>query len=168
MNWEAIAAIGQMLGSVAVFLTLGYLAVQVNHGRRDTQRSINETRGETLRQLVMLKVTDERVRSLNLKVDTLLGMSQRHYAFAQQIKERTGITDEEAELLWWEQLAWWNYRTHTLPYLHELPSGAQRHFVFGLKGYRDVPLHRLWYETNKFSLDPDAVRYVDNLSDERG
>jgi hypothetical protein len=29
MNWEAIAAIGQMLGSVAVFVTLGYLAVQI-------------------------------------------------------------------------------------------------------------------------------------------
>ena len=166
MNWDAIGAVGQMLGSVAVLFTLGYLAVQVNHGRRDTQRSINERRGETLRQLVMLKVTDERARSLNLKVRTLLGMPQ--HAFAQQIKERTGITDEEAELLWWEQFAWWNYRTHTLAYLHELPSGAQQHFVFGMKGYRDVPLFRLWYETNKFSLDPDAVRYVDNLSAEPG
>ena len=29
MNWDAIAAIGQVLGSLAVFITLGYLALQV-------------------------------------------------------------------------------------------------------------------------------------------
>ena len=38
MNWEAIAAIGQMLGSVAVFVTLGYLAMQVGQAKRQVQR----------------------------------------------------------------------------------------------------------------------------------
>ena len=33
MNWDAIGAIGQMLGSIAVFVTLGYLAVQVRRIR---------------------------------------------------------------------------------------------------------------------------------------
>jgi hypothetical protein len=50
-----------VLGSIAVFVTLGYLGAQVRHGRSDTQRSIIATRGDTLRQLVMAKVTDERV-----------------------------------------------------------------------------------------------------------
>ena len=31
MNWEEVGAIGQVLGSIAVFVTLGYLAVQVKH-----------------------------------------------------------------------------------------------------------------------------------------
>ena len=31
MNWDAIGAVGQMLGSVAVLFTLGYLALQVKH-----------------------------------------------------------------------------------------------------------------------------------------
>ena len=161
MNWDEVGAIGQVLGSLAVFITLGYLAIQVRHGRSDTQRSIIATRGETLRQLVMVKVTDERVLNLNLKVQTLLGAPQQ--PFAEQLMERTGITTEEAHLLWWEQFAWWNYRTHTLPYLHELPLGAQQHFVIGMKGYRVDPLLRLWFDTSRFFLDPDAVRYVDNL-----
>ncbi len=33
MNWEAIGAIGEILGALAVVLTLGYLAVQVRHTR---------------------------------------------------------------------------------------------------------------------------------------
>ncbi|MDX1403333.1 MAG: hypothetical protein R3192_02285 [Woeseiaceae bacterium] len=35
MNWEAIAAIGEMLGAVGVILTLGYLAHQI---RQNTQQ----------------------------------------------------------------------------------------------------------------------------------
>jgi hypothetical protein len=37
MNWEAIGAVGQLLGSVAVFVTLGYLAVQVRYTRRQLE-----------------------------------------------------------------------------------------------------------------------------------
>ena len=29
MNWEALGAIGEIVGAVAVVLTLGYLAVQI-------------------------------------------------------------------------------------------------------------------------------------------
>lgn len=34
MNWEEVGAIGQMLGSIAVFITLGYLSLQVRHARQ--------------------------------------------------------------------------------------------------------------------------------------
>jgi len=32
MDWEAVGAISEGLGAVAVFLTLGYLSVQVRYG----------------------------------------------------------------------------------------------------------------------------------------
>ena len=34
MNWNAIGAIGQLVGSIAVFVTLGYLSIQVRHARK--------------------------------------------------------------------------------------------------------------------------------------
>lgn len=34
MDWNAVGALGQVLGSFAVFVTLAYLAVQVRHARR--------------------------------------------------------------------------------------------------------------------------------------
>jgi hypothetical protein len=37
MNWEAIGAVGEILGALAVLITLVYLARQVRHGRRDQQ-----------------------------------------------------------------------------------------------------------------------------------
>ena len=41
MNWEAIGAIGEIVGALAVVLTLGYLANQVRHAKEaaaDTNR----------------------------------------------------------------------------------------------------------------------------------
>ncbi|MFT5794036.1 MAG: hypothetical protein ACI9OF_002088 [Saprospiraceae bacterium] len=30
MNWDAVSAIGEILGTLVVFITLGYLTVQLN------------------------------------------------------------------------------------------------------------------------------------------
>ena len=37
MNWEAIGAVGEIIGAVAVVITLAYLAVQVRHSREATE-----------------------------------------------------------------------------------------------------------------------------------
>lgn len=42
MNWEALAAVGQILGALAVFITLIYLTVQVKHA--NTQAEIESHR----------------------------------------------------------------------------------------------------------------------------
>jgi len=39
MNWEAISAVGEIVGATAVVVTLIYLAVQVRHGTKATQAS---------------------------------------------------------------------------------------------------------------------------------
>jgi hypothetical protein len=45
MNWEAIGAIGEILGAVAVFGSLLYLGLQIKHSRQSSQ-------AETERQLI--------------------------------------------------------------------------------------------------------------------
>jgi hypothetical protein len=42
-----IGAIGQVLGSIAVFVTLGYLTLQVRHAREEVRRSVTQTRLDT-------------------------------------------------------------------------------------------------------------------------
>ena len=34
MNWEGIGAVGEILGAIAVMITLGYLAVQIRQNAR--------------------------------------------------------------------------------------------------------------------------------------
>ena len=166
MNWEAIAAIGQMLGSIAVFVTLGYLAVQIGHARGEVRRSINQSRSETVRQFYMTYATDERLDNVRQKSHILLGGQPT--GFARELMERTGMTAEEATAVFWDQMAWWTYRTQTIPYLDELPHGERKSFEFGVKHYRTLPTATLWYERNRSYLNPDAVRYVDNLLAQSG
>jgi len=117
MNWEAIAAIGQMLGSIAVFVTLGYLAVQIRHARGEVRRSINQSRSETVRQFYMTYATDERLENVRQKAHILL--AGQPTGFARELMERTGMTAEEATAVFWDQMAWWSYRAQTIPYLDE-------------------------------------------------
>ena len=44
MNWDGVGAVGEALGSIAVFVTLGYLAIQVRHARDDVRRSVSTAR----------------------------------------------------------------------------------------------------------------------------
>ena len=39
MDWEAIGAVGEILGAGAVFLSLGYLAIQVKVASTTTKQS---------------------------------------------------------------------------------------------------------------------------------
>lgn len=53
VNWEAIGAIGEMVGAAAVILTLGYIAVQIRQNRRQIEENTESVRAasrdETLR-----------------------------------------------------------------------------------------------------------------------
>lgn len=46
-NWEAIGAIGEILGAIAVVSTLAYLAVQIRESRTATAADIYQTRAAT-------------------------------------------------------------------------------------------------------------------------
>ena len=73
MNWEEVGAIGQVLGSIAVFITLGYLAVQVRHARQEARRAISQSRGETLRQLYRQARQRTNLTPLTTKANAALG-----------------------------------------------------------------------------------------------
>ena len=42
MNWEAISAIGELIGAAAVVITLGYLAVQIRQSTRTNAAAIRQ------------------------------------------------------------------------------------------------------------------------------
>ena len=161
MNWDAIGAIGQMLGSLAVFITLGYLAVQVTHARREVKRSVSQIRGEASRELILNRVNNQWLTSLNAKANNALGPARQPFAVA--LMERVGLTYEEGITLNWEQTAWWQYRAHAIAYADELTATERASFDFTMRESYRLPLARLWYDTTKANLDADAVRYIDNL-----
>ena len=59
MNWEAIGAVGESLGSIAVFVTLGYLAIQIRHARAEASRALSQGRMEANRALLSLDLEEQ-------------------------------------------------------------------------------------------------------------
>jgi hypothetical protein len=162
MNWEAIAAIGQMLGSIAVFVTLGYLAIQVKHARQESRRALSQGRSEAHRDL-LAQQRDVRVLGATMKADADLGVPPQ--ATAAALMEQGGLTLEEAFCVISMNTAWWTYFLQIIPYVDELPAMERTAFENRVRGaYGHPGASRLFYETYlERTAHPDALRYIDNL-----
>jgi hypothetical protein len=90
-----IAAIGQMLGSIAVFVTLGYLSVQVRHARSAMRRSIARDRLDRFIQIGMPLVTDERLAALHMKINEAL-VGEARPPFVTTAMQQFELTKEQA------------------------------------------------------------------------
>ena len=165
MNWDAIGAVGQVLGSIAVLVTLGYLGAQVRHARREVQRGFIQARNESARGLLMARAVDEQLNSILVKADTASGKQPTPFVAA--LMQHCDLTAEEAHRADLYNWAWWNLRGHTILYLDELPENLRMDFDLRMRrAYGGVGAERLWYQEWKLSLeslDPVAVRYIDNL-----
>jgi hypothetical protein len=159
--------LSQILGAIAVFATLAYLAVQVRHAREETRRAISQSRAETLRQLLMTDATDEHLGGIRSKASTM-----PDGAFASgaglALMQRTGITSEEATALSVREFEWSQYRAQVIRKLYELAPGDRIAFDVVARGVYSSSLGGLWFEATKPFLDPDAVGYVGKLIAQAG
>ena len=162
MNWDAIGALGQMLGSIAVFVTLGYLAGQVRYARTETRRALSQGRAEAARD-ILARQTLDRINSAHLKAEAALGGV--HSPFMTALIEQAGLMEEEASLLHWTQYSWWMYRLQIIPHVDELTPMERRSFDSSLAANYGLPgVHRLFYETQiKPFAHPDAIHYVESV-----
>lgn len=58
MNWEAIGAAGQILGSVAVFVSLAYLAIQIRRSTAQAKANAFTQMNQMAQELCLLLATD--------------------------------------------------------------------------------------------------------------
>ena len=94
MNWDAIGAIGEVLGAAVVVLTLGYLAVQVRHAKTATADQSRIYRATAVRDMILETCRDETLRMLQTRS---WGMEEYYEAMAGEM----GLTIEEATKLDW-------------------------------------------------------------------
>lgn len=163
MNWDAIGAVGQVLGSVAVFVALGSLAVQVKHARSEARRALSQGRGEAFRDIIAMEC-DERYLRSQAKVNAAFGIET--WGMIKLLMEQAGLTAEEGRHVANVQIAWFNYRIQIIGNVEEL-SAAERHaFDLAIQGTYGQPtgIPRLFYEQFvRVAAPPDVIRYIDNL-----
>jgi len=104
MNWNAISAVGQIVGAVVVIGTLFYLAAQVRQGNRlaklqARQRMIEQAQSELYSQIADLSISFSNIKEGPLTEDEQAKLSLFLVAFMRQrewewLQFKDGVIDE--------------------------------------------------------------------------
>ncbi len=61
MNWEAIGAIGESIGAIAVFASLIYVALQIKHYKVEAQANSRDSMGKSTTDVLMRVASDDKL-----------------------------------------------------------------------------------------------------------
>ena len=158
MNWDAIGAVSEGLGSLAVFLTLVYLAVQIRQSERGAQRDVQRMSMDLIQAPLVALATSPWLAEAQVKARRSLGLPVR----GQFLVQDAGLSEAEALALSTYFQAVWTHHQASFRYLDTYP--AQEPGLARIVGqvYSD-PLRARWYEASRAFLDPAMVRWVDGI-----
>ena len=154
---QLLGNFGEFFGSIAVVATLVYLSVQVRYTKTELKRSMSQERAGTSIQLQQNRVSNDALRKAYLKTS--------EPGFLKDYEKRFDITVEEADMLVWDRVAYWQYHSHTIAHIEELPPDERTAFDVALRAQYTSPFVAAWYERSKSFgvLNERAVRYIDNI-----
>lgn len=69
VNWDAIGAVGEILGAIAVVATLGYLAIQTRHNVAATQTNTRQAILDSGQQFLSNLILDPGLDEIRWKPD---------------------------------------------------------------------------------------------------
>lgn len=155
MNWEALGAIGDFVGAVAVVVTLIYLAIQVRHSKKATADQSRLYRATAVREMIIETINNDVLRMAQMKD---WGVEPHYRGMAEQL----GITMEEATRLDWGNgyyfWMWWGQ------YASTTESNDRRELENIIQALGGNPGMRSHWENSPLSrplLDPGFVKFVD-------
>ena len=165
MNWDEVGAISQALGSIAVLVTLVYLAMQTRHANVEASRSFLEAHLMGIFQLTNSHATHEHLSRLALKAR--LALNGEPPVFVQKLVERAGMTMEDALIVYWDIASDWMYRLQFLGRVGRMTADERAEYEWPfIMMYKHDPVGQLWWESVKpyISLGaPSQAHYVEEL-----
>ena len=150
MNWEAIGAIGEVLGAAAVVITLGYLAVQI----RQNSRAVKNSAAQTL-----LSEANE-----SLRVASSDPATARAVILGQTLFEELS-EEERAQFVTW-MFAW--MRTIELAYFQYIQGYIDEEIWEGQRAHQRQLIHapaiRKWWSHRRCFFSQRFQNYMDELA----
>ena len=109
MDHQAFAQLlgnyGEFVGSLAVLITLGYIAVQVRHTRLENKRALAQSRVESNRALIEMELADE---NLSARVQANMALGFPFSGVMKSLMETAELTLEDTWRAWLIEIASWN------------------------------------------------------------
>ena len=161
MNWEAVGAISDGVGAIAVFVTLGYLAVQVRHARDAMARSTRQARADAMRQVWLTQAGQPELAAAFAKLFAHHGVPLAPFGAT---AAAAGLSEAEARQVFASLWASWTHYEQVIEALDELTEGGRCQFNDTLRANLGAAgPSGTWYQTMRSRLNPTAVRYIDEL-----
>ena len=157
MNWDAVGALGEIIGALAVIFTLIYVAAQVKHARDSLadQNRLERTRG--VKDMAILVCAND-----ELRYDQIRNWGLTDYYEA--LGEKEGISAERASGVdWANSYYFWMYWGQ---YSSSLSTEDLRELENVIGGLLRTPGMRYSWETspmNRPLLEPKFVKFVDGI-----
>jgi hypothetical protein len=121
MNWDAIGAMSELVGAIAVVFTLAYLAIQIKASTRASKAVVREGVSSSLQNVMLSR--------LDASVLAQAGM-----------KQNSGVDlddSEEHQLSWWTAMWWRTYENIYYQYRNGFLEEAE------WRGYENVIVNSL-------------------------
>ena len=158
MTIQDWGAVGEIVGALAVVVTLAYLATQIRYARVAANDASRQGRADGVREILVATMTDPELRRVWMKADPSAD------ARMERLSGKMGLTKDEAYLAWhvccaWTFVHWAQYRsmksTEDEQELENLVSSF----------YSIPPMAPIWEtdELLKALLDPGFVAWVDDV-----
>ena len=157
MNWEALGAIAEMLGALAVISTIAYLAMQVRGAREELRHSIEQNSEASNSTLALEMIRNPELRAANLKAIELSG---KQLPSEYVLKKMDGLTEDEASLLGLYYYSFWLSFSDTIDNAEYLSEEKRESLNSRLRfTYGDGP-QKLWFDSFSEGRSSARIEYV--------
>ncbi len=147
MNWDAVGAIAELAGAIAVFASLAYLAVQIRQNTKSSREATYQAIVGDLQQFRLAIAQDPDISRL----------------YRQGLKDLDALSEEDQ----------WRFGAlmQTLYSVFESQYRARNHEIFSqvladMAWIAGRPGARQWWGKAKRVFDPEFVRFVDASIDD--
>jgi hypothetical protein len=166
INWDAVGAVGETLGSVAVLITLIYLSFQIRHARSELRHSVAQHRFDTFRSLSLEIVHDPELARIENALEEAIDLDHKSF---EALEDAANLSAVEKKRYRHFQSAWFMYRVQTVEQIDQLSEDQRRAFDLSTRRLYSNGVSGLWFQ---WFLDKTphtggiAQRYIASLISE--
>jgi hypothetical protein len=158
MNWDAVGAVAELLGVLAVFVTLAYLAIQVKYAKDQVQLSIQQVRNSSLRELYLALAQNSGIASAMSKAEQVM---TPEIESEKQLFEAAEFSPEEIAIWQSYQRAWWVHWREVIDNRDELSKSQLEHVNLGIATIFTKSSARV-YLNSMGSIKSSTIRYIES------
>lgn len=158
MTIQDWGAIGEVVGAVAVVITLAYLATQIRYARLAASDASRQSRAHGVREILLTVINNREFREAWARSDPETD------ALMATIRDSLGVSADDASVVWygccaWAYVHWAQYRSMKSPEDERELENLVSAF------YARPPMAPVWKHSEllRAMLDPEFVAWVDRI-----